>query len=216
MAMWCVEKERVCGWGAWINGWWSYTEQSPILVEQNLSELRRSNDDWGEVVMTDGNGHSDSSSVNFISFSSQCILSSVTQGQEVQQTCSNATQGVQTGRPKEPVVEGVENGLSKVRYTPTPYTSGFMYTGLVTKHGSNLFRWEARVGNSDRWDTEFHCWNSQQNIYSFSPGSTPRITNPSWQTFKPEKFDGSSDWSEYLKHFEAVAVERMDTRGKAV
>ena len=120
-------------------------EQPPILVEQNLSQPRRRN-----VVMTDGIGHSDSSSVNFISFSSQCILSSVTQGQEVQQTCSNHTQGVQTGRPKVPVVEGVENGLSKVRYTPTLYTSGFMYTGLVMKHSFALCSWATRVWNSDR------------------------------------------------------------------
>ena len=91
-------------------------EQPPILVEQNLSEPRRRN-----VVMTDGIGHSDSSSVNFISFSSQCILSSVTRGQEIQQTCLNAIKEAQTGRPTAPVGERVEHGLSGVRYTPTPH-----------------------------------------------------------------------------------------------
>ena len=114
------------------------------------------------MISPDGDGQSDSTSVNLISCSPEWILTPITQSKEVQQTCLNPTQGVQAGRPTAPVVEGVENGLS--RYTPTLYTSWFIYSGLVNKHGFNLFSWEAGVGNSDRRDIQFHCWTSYLNV----------------------------------------------------
>ena len=55
-------------------------------------------------------GQSDSRLMNLISCSPECILTPITHGQGVQQTCSNPTQGVQNGRPTAPVVEMVENG----------------------------------------------------------------------------------------------------------
>ena len=135
------------------------TEEPQISVAvQNPSKLRRRN---VLMISPDGEGQSESTLLNLISCSPEWILTPITQGQEVQQTCSNPTQVVQARRLTAPVVEGVENGLS--RYTSTLYTSWFIHTGLVTKHGFNLFSWEARIGNSDRRAIQFHCWTSYLN-----------------------------------------------------
>ena len=131
------------------------TEEPQILVAvQNPSKLSRRN---VMMVSADGDGQSDSTSVNLISCRLEWISIPITQGQEVQQTCSNPTQGVQTGRPTAPVVEGVEIGY--------PRSDTHLHrTGLVTKHCFNLFSWEERVWNSDRRGIPFHCWTSFLNV----------------------------------------------------
>ena len=125
MAVWCTEKASVCGGGAWISGWWVVNTEEPqlLVAVQNPSKLRRN----VLMISPDGEGQSDSTSVNLISCSPEWILTPITQSKEVQQTCLNPIQVVRAGRPTAPVVEGVENGLS--RYTPILYTSWFIYTG---------------------------------------------------------------------------------------
>ena len=177
-------------------------ERPPSSVDaQNPPELRRRN---VTMVSTGGVGASDSPSMNLTLGSPQYMSTPITQGQVLQQTYPNTERGSQTVRPTAPVLEGVESGLSGARYAPTPLD--LFPQGWSPNMASPYVVGRQESGALPSGAPNYHTEPSSEVFYSLPTGNISNFkSNPSRLKFKPEKFDGTADWSDYLKHFEAVA-----------